>query len=180
MSCEAVRTPSPLSSLFAEKSMTTKGLRIATIAMTILALIIVASVGAWSFGPTAARTLSDQIGGMAAAYTNAQLERDFETVYSQYRARLPIRVDDRMLLVDLSYRGHVFRLRHLVEPERAKTALAVGEQARKTMLEKACADGDMRTTMKRGAIYEYQYLDRQSRLLGSFDIRNADCEVAAG
>jgi hypothetical protein len=34
----------------------------------------------------------------------------------------------------------------------------------------------MRATMKRGAIYEYQYLDRQSRLLNSFDIRNADCE----
>ena len=45
------------------------------------------------------------------------------------------------------------------------------------MLAKVCADEDMRATMKRGAIYEYQYLDRQSRLLGSFDIRNADCEV---
>ena len=44
------------------------------------------------------------------------------------------------------------------------------------MLAKVCADEDMRATMKRGAIYEYQYLDRQSRLLGSFDIRNADCE----
>jgi hypothetical protein len=160
--------------------MTTKSLRSATIAMTVLALVIVATVGACSFGPTAARTLSDQIGGIAAAYTNAQLERDFETVYSQYRARLPIRIDDRTLLVDLSYRGHVFRLRHLVETERARTALAIGEVARKAMLEKACADEDMRATMKRGAIYEYQYLDRQSRLLGSFDIRNADCEVAAG
>ena len=45
------------------------------------------------------------------------------------------------------------------------------------MLAKVCADEDMRATMKRGAIFEYQYLDRQSRLLGSFDIRNADCDV---
>ncbi len=72
----------------------------------------------------------------------------------------------------------MFRLRHLVESERSKTAaIAVSEQARKAMLAKACADEDMRATMKRGAIFEYQYLDRQSRLLGSFDIRNADCDV---
>jgi hypothetical protein len=32
-------------------------------------------------------------------------------------------------------------------------------------------------TMKRGAIYEYQYLDHQSRLLSSFDIRNTDCDT---
>lgn len=31
--------------------------------------------------------------------------------------------------------------------------------------------------MKRGAIYEYQYLDHQSRLLSSFDIRNTDCDT---
>jgi hypothetical protein len=160
--------------------MTTKSLRIATIAMTVLALIIVATVGVWSFGPTAARALSDQIGEIAAAYTNAQLERDFEMIHSQHRARLPIRIDDRTLLVDLSYRGYVFRLRHLVEAERTKAAPAIGEQVRRTMLEKACADEDMRTTMKRGAIYEYQYLDRQSRLLGSFDIRSADCDTVAG
>lgn len=160
--------------------MPTKSLRIATIAMMVMTLTIVATVGAWSFGPAARRALSDQIGEIAAAYTNAQLERDFETIHSQHRARLPIRIDDRTLLVDLSYRGYVFRLRHLVEAERAKIAPALGEQVRRTMLEKTCADEDMRTTMKRGAIYEYQYLDRQSRLLGSFDIRSSDCDAVAG
>lgn len=29
--------------------------------------------------------------------------------------------------------------------------------------------------MKRGGTYKYQYLDRQSRLLSSFDIRDVDC-----
>jgi hypothetical protein len=154
-----------------------KRLQTATVAMSAAALLIVAAIGVWSFGPMTAQALADQIGEMAVAYNNAQFERDFEKVYPQYRARLPIQLDDRTTLVDLSYRGHVFRLRHLVETERTRTAaVASSEQIRKTMLAKVCADDDMRATMKRGAIYEYQYLDRQSRLLSSFDIRNADCE----
>jgi hypothetical protein len=155
-----------------------KRLQTATIVMSAAALVIAAVLTTLSFGPMTAQALTDQIGEMAVAYNNAQLERDFERVYPQYRSRLPIRIDDRTTLVDLSYRGHVFRLRHLVETERSRTtAIALSEQARKTMLAKACADEDMRATMKRGAIYEYQYLDRQSRLLGSFDIRNADCDA---
>jgi hypothetical protein len=155
-----------------------KRLQIATVIMTTAALLVVATIAVWSFGPRTAQAVTDQIGQLAVAYNNAQLERDFEKVYPQYRSRLPIRIDDRTTLVDLSYRGHVFRLRHLVESERSKTAaIAVSEQARKTAMAKACADDDMRATMKRGAIFEYQYLDRQSRLLGSFDIRNADCDV---
>jgi hypothetical protein len=155
-----------------------KRLRNATIAMSAATLIIVAILAAWSFGPIAAQALTDQIGEMAVTYNNAQLERDFEKVYPQYRSRLPMQIDDRTTLIDLSYRGHVFRLRHLVDTERSKSAaIAIKDQARKAMVAKACADEDMRATMKRGAIFEYQYLDRQSRLLGSFDIRNADCEV---
>jgi hypothetical protein len=154
-----------------------KRLQTATVAMSAAALFIVAALGVWSFGPMTAQALADQIGEMAVAYNNTQLERDFEKVYPQYRARLPIQIDDRTTLVDLSYRGHVFRLRHLVETERTRTAaIANSEQTRKAILAKVCADDDMRATMKRGAIYEYQYLDRQSRLLSSFDIRNADCE----
>jgi hypothetical protein len=153
-----------------------KKLQTATIAMSATAMLIVAGLGASSFGPMATQALTDQIGEMAVAYNNARLERDFEKVYPQYRERLPIQIDDRTTLVDLSYRGHVFRLRHLVETDRARTAAIAGsEQTRKTMLAKVCADEDMRATMKRGAIYEYQYLDRQSRLLSGFDIRNADC-----
>ena len=98
-----------------------KRLRIATIAMSAAALIIVAILAVWSFGPMTAQALADQIGEMAVAYNNAQLERDFEKVYPQYRSRLPIQIDDRTTLVDLSYRGHVFRLRHLVETERTRT-----------------------------------------------------------
>lgn len=155
-----------------------KRLQIATIVMLAAALSVVAIITAWSLAPMTAQALTDQIGEMAVAYNNAQLERDFEKVYPQYRSRLPIRIDDHTTLVDLSYRGHVFRLRHLVEAERSKAAaIAASEQARKAMLAKVCADEDMRATMKYGAIYEYQYLDRQSRLLGSFDIRNADCDA---
>ena len=155
-----------------------KRLDIATVVMTTASLIVVVALAVWSFGPRTAQAVTDQIGQLAVAYNNAQLERDFEKVYPQYRSRLPIKIDDRTTLVDLSYRGHVFRLRHLVESERSKTAaIAVSEQARKAAMAKACADDDMRATMKRGAIFEYQYLDRQSRLLGSFDIRNADCDV---
>lgn len=155
-----------------------KRLQIATVVMTTAALVVAATLAAWSFGPRTAQAVTDQIGQLAVAYNNAQLERDFERVYPQYRSRLTIQLDDRTTLIDLSYRGHVFRLRHLVETERSKTAaIAVSEQARKSMLTKACADDDMRATMRRGAIFEYQYLDRQSRLLGSFDIRNADCDV---
>ncbi len=155
-----------------------KRLRNATIAMSAATLIIIAILAAWSLGPIAAQALTDQIGEMAVTYNNAQLERDFEKVYPQYRSRLPMQIDDRTTLIDLSYRGHVFRLRHLVDTERSKSAaIAFKDQARKAMVAKACADEDMRATMKRGAIFEYQYLDRQSRLLGSFDIRNADCEV---
>lgn len=155
-----------------------KKLRIATFVMSATALVVLAVIVAWSFGPMTANALSNQIGEMAVAYNNAQLERDFEKVYPQYRSRLPIQIDDRTTLVDLSYRGHVFRLRHLVEPENTRTtAIAVSERTRKAMLTKVCADEDMRATMKRGAIFEYQYLDRQSRLLGSFDIRNADCDT---
>jgi hypothetical protein len=155
-----------------------KRLQIATIAMSAVALAIVAVLAVSAFGPMTAQAVTDQIGEIAVAYNNAQLERDFEKVYPQYRSRLPMQIDDRTTLVDLSYRGHVFRLRHLVESERSKTAaVAIGEQARKAMLAKVCADDDMRATMKRGAIYEYQYLDRQARLVGSFDIRNADCET---
>ena len=162
-----------------------KKLQTATIAMSATAMLIVASLGVWSFGPIATQALTDQVGEMAVAYNNARLERDFEKVYPQYRERLPIQIDDRTTLVDLSYRGHVFRLRHLVETDRARTAAIAGsEQTRKAMLAKVCVDEDMRATMKRGAIYEYLYLDRQSRLLSSFDIRNADCErddtVASG
>jgi hypothetical protein len=155
-----------------------KRLQIATIVMSAMAMLIVAILTAWSFGPMTAQALADQIGQLAVAYNNAQLERDFEKVYPQYRTRLPVQIDDRTTLVDLSYRGHVFRLRHLVESDRSKiAAIALSEQARRAMLAKACADQDMRTTMKRGAIFEYQYLDRQSRMVGSFDIRNADCEI---
>ena len=154
-----------------------KRLQIATIAMSGAALLIIAALAAWSFGPMTAEALTDQIGEMAVAYNNAQLERDFEKVYPQYRSRLPVQIDDRTTLVDLSHSGHVFRLRHLVETDNTRSAAAaVGERTRKTTLAKVCADEDMRITMKRGAIYEYQYLDRQSRLLSSFDIRNADCE----
>jgi hypothetical protein len=154
-----------------------KRLQIATIVMSAAALIVAAVVTAWTIAPMTTQALTDHIGEMAVAYNNAQLERDFEKVYPQYRERLPMQIDDRTTLVDLSYRGHVFRLRHLVEAERSKTAaISIGEQARKSMLAKACEDADMRATMKRGAIYEYQYLDRKSRLVASFDIRNADCE----
>lgn len=154
---------------------TMKRLQIATTVMSAAALAVICMIAAWTFGPMTARAVGDQIGEIAVAYNNAQLERDFEKVYPQYRSRLPIQIDDRTTLVDLSFRGHVFRLRHLVEPENTRTAAAIGERNRKAILAKVCADDDMRATMKRGAIYEYQYLDRQSRLLGSFDIRNADC-----
>jgi hypothetical protein len=154
-------------------------LQTATILMSATAMAIMAFLMLWTFGPMTARAFGDQVGELAVAYNNAQLERDFEKVYPQYRARLPMQIDDRTTLVDLSYRGHVFRLRHLVESDNTRAlALAVSEQKRKAMLAKVCADEDMLATMKRGAIYEYQYLDRQSRLLGSFDIRHADCDDA--
>ena len=153
-----------------------KRLQTATLTMTALAIAIVAFLMVWTFGPVAARTLGDQVGELAVAYNNSRLERDFEKVYPQYRERLPMQIDDRTTLVDLSYRGHVFRLRHLVESDNTRAmAIALGEQKRKATVAKVCADADMVATMKRGAIYEYQYLDRQSRLLGSFDIRHADC-----
>lgn len=156
-----------------------KRLQIATVVMSATSLIVVAVITAWSFGPMTAQALADRIGELAVAYNNARFER--EKVYPQYRSRLPIRNDDRTTLVDLSYRGHMFRLRHLVERERSRSAaIAVSEQARKAMLAKACADEDMRATMKHDAIYEYQYLNRQSRLLDSFDIRNADCDAGEG
>src|SRR5687768_1076597 len=126
-----------------------KRLQTATIVMSATALIVAAVVTAWTIAPMTTRALTDQIGEMAVAYNNAQLERDFEKVYPQYRSRLPMQIDDRTTLVDLSYRGHVFRLRHLVESERSKTAaIAIGEQARKAMLAKACEDEDMRVTLK--------------------------------
>lgn len=154
-----------------------KRLQTATIVMSAAAMAIIAALAAWSLGPMTARVLTDQVGELAVAYNNAQLERDFEKVYPQYRSRLPVQIDDRTTLVDLSHHGHVFRLRHLIETENTRTVLpAVNKRTRKAMLAKVCLDEDMRATMKRGAIYEYQYLDRQSRLLGSFDIRNADCE----
>jgi hypothetical protein len=153
-----------------------KRLQTATIVMSATAMAIVAFLAVWTFGPIAALALSDQVGEMAVAYNNARLERDFEKVYPQYRERLPMQIDDRTTLVDLSYRGHVFRLRHLVESDNTRAmAMALGEQKRKAIVARVCADADMVATMKRGAIYEYQYLDRQSRLLGSFDIRHADC-----
>ncbi|WP_163468291.1 hypothetical protein, partial [Klebsiella michiganensis] len=77
-------------------------------------------------------------------------------LYPQYRSQLPVRLDDRTTLVELSHRGHIFRLRHLVERDNPR--LTVGERNRRAMLAKVCADDDMRATMKRGAIYEYQYL----------------------
>ena len=157
-----------------------KRLQRATIIMSAIAMAVAAFLVAWTFGPMTAAAVSDQIGEMAVAYNNAQLERDFEKVYPQYRERLPVKLDDRTTLVDLSYRGHVFRLRHLVESDNTRTtAIALGEQKRKSTLAKVCADEDMLATMKRGAIYEYQYLDRQSRLLGSFDIRHVDCDDPA-
>jgi len=158
-----------------------KRLHTATILMSAAAMAIAAFLVVWTFGPMTVRAFDDQVGELAVAYNNAQLERDFEKVYPQYRSRLPIQVDDRTTLVDLSYRGHVFRLRHLVESDNTRAvAITIGEQKRKTTLARVCADEDMLTTMKRGAIYEYQYLDRQSRLLGSFDIRHADCDDATG
>jgi hypothetical protein len=157
-----------------------KRLQTATMLMSATAMAIVACLMVWTFGPITARALSDQVGEMAVAYNNAQLERDFEKVYPQYRERLPMQIDDRTTLVDLSYRGHVFRLRHLIESDNTRAmALALGEQKRRTTVAKVCTDVDMVATMKRGAIYEYQYLDRQSRLLGSFDIRHADCADTA-
>lgn len=166
----------PIAALPTVTENTMKRLQTATVAMLVAALLIVASLGAWTLGPTTARVFADQIGELAVAYNNAQLQRDFEMVYPQYRSRLPIQIDDRTTLVDLSHSGHVFRLRHLVETQRPRTATVSNEQTRQTMLAKACADEDMRATMRRGAIYEYQYLDKQARLLNSFDIRNADCE----
>ena len=152
-------------------------LQTATIIMSATAMAVAAFLAVWTFGPTMAEALSEQIGEIAVAYNNARLERDFEKVYPQYRERLPVKLDDRTTLVDLSWRGHVFRLRHLVETDNTRAAaIAIGEQKRKTTLAKVCADEDMVATMKRGAIYEYQYLDRQSRLLGSFDIRHVDCD----
>ena len=153
-----------------------KRLQTATILMSATAIAIAAFLMMWTFGPIAAQAFSDQVGEMAVAYNNARLERDFEKVYPQYRERLPMQIDDRTTLVDLSWHGHVFRLRHLVESDNTRAmAIALGEQKREAMVAKVCADEDMVATMKRGAIYEYQYLDRQSRLLGSFDIRHADC-----
>jgi hypothetical protein len=155
-----------------------KRLQTATLVMSAAAAAVAATLAVWTFGPMTAQAVTDQIGELAVAYNNAQLERDFEKVYPQYRERLPIRIDDRTMLIDLSYRDHVFRLRHLVETDNKSAAIAVlTERTRKATVAKACADEDMRATMKRGAIYEYQYLDRQSRLVGSFDIRNADCDV---
>lgn len=114
-------------------------LQIATVAMTGAALIISATLLLSSVAPMTTHAVSNRIGAMAIAYNDAQLAREFDKLYPQYKSQLPVRLDDR------------------------------------TTLTKVCADGDMRMTMMRGAIYEYQYLDRQSRLVGSFDIRNADC-----
>ncbi len=148
-------------------------LQVATIMMAGAALVIGATLLLWSFAPMTALAVSDRIGIMAVAYNDALLAREFDKLYPQYRSQLPIRLDDRTTLVELSHRGHVFRLRHLVEPDNARTQ--IGQRDRKTTLARACADDNIRATMKRGAIYEYQYLDRQSRMVGSFDIRNADC-----
>jgi hypothetical protein len=152
-----------------------KGLQITTIAMTGAAMIIGATLVLLSVVPITTRAVSERIGTMAVAHNDAQLARDFDKLYPQYKSQLPIRLDDRTTLIELSHRGHVFRLRHLLDAGNTRTAASIGEQNRKSTLSKVCADDDMRMTMKRGVIYEYQYLDRQSRLLGSFDIRNADC-----
>ena len=146
-----------------------KRLQIATLIMACAALIIGATLLVWAFASMTVLAVSERIGTLAVAYNDAHLAREFDKLYPQ----LPVRLDDRTTLVELSHRGHVFRLRHLVEPDNPR--MTVGERNRRATLAKICADDDMRATMKRGAIYEYQYLDRQSRMVGSFDIRNADC-----
>lgn len=150
-----------------------KRLQIATLIMACAALFIGATLLVWSFAPMTVLAVSERIGTLAVAYNDAHLAREFDKLYPQYRSQLPVRLDDRTTLVELSHRGHIFRLRHLVEPDNPR--VTVGERNRRAMLAKVCADDDMRATMKRGAIYEYQYLDRQSRMVGSFDVRNADC-----
>jgi hypothetical protein len=114
----------------------------------------------------------------APSATNAagEVEQGLKLAVARIRPTLPKKVDDATTLTDISSSGMVLTYYYTVDGENFELLPNYMKVAQGVTTGLTCNTEDMRSAMKAGAAYEYNYSDGKSKPLGGFVVKSADCK----
>jgi hypothetical protein len=93
-----------------------------------------------------------------------------------YKAKLPLKIDEMTTLTDVMADGLLLTFRYTLDTSKVKLKpdFIEWEKRRRLMdISKATASGQ-RPTLSLRAIFRYSYFDPQAKALGTFDVTSAD------
>jgi hypothetical protein len=105
-----------------------------------------------------------------------QVEEGFKRAVARIRPSLPKTVDAATTLTDVSSAGMVMTYRYTVDSDNYELLPNFIQTAQRVTTGLVCNTEDMKSAMKAGAAYEYNYSDGKSKSLGGFVVTSADCQ----
>jgi hypothetical protein len=139
-----------------------------------LAALLVFVVGATIF--VLARESTHTAPPPSATNVADQVEEGFRLAVARIRPTLPKKVDNATTLRDVSSRGMVLTYRYSVDQDNYELLPNYMQVAQRATTSLVCNTEDMKSAMKAGAVYAYNYSDGKSNSLGGFVVTSADCE----
>jgi hypothetical protein len=112
----------------------------------------------------------------SAANVADQVAEGFRQAVARIRPTLPRKIDAATTLQDVSSRGMVLTYRYSVDRDNYELLPNFMQVAQRTTTSLVCNTQDMKSAMKAGAVYEYNYSDGKANSLGGFVVTSADCE----
>jgi hypothetical protein len=110
-----------------------------------------------------------------AANVADQVEEGFKRAAERIRPVLPKRVGDATMLTDVSSAGMVLTHHYIVDSDNYDLLPSFMQVVQGETISLICNTEDMKSAMKAGGVYEFNYRDGKFRSLGGFVVTSADC-----
>jgi hypothetical protein len=111
----------------------------------------------------------------SAGETTSQVEEGVKKAAAQLRATLPKKIDAMTALVDVTSAGVVMTYCYKVDSDNYDVPHDLMFLVQTSITEEVCESYDTKQAMKTSAVYAYSFSDSDSKLLGTFIIRDGDC-----
>jgi hypothetical protein len=104
-----------------------------------------------------------------------QVEEEQRLAAAQLKPTLPRKLDTITTLIDAVATGGVLAYTYTLDTSKFTMDAEFIQRVRKSTTTTVCKNEQLASSMKRGAVYRYIYLDPQSKPLGNFDVKTTDC-----
>jgi hypothetical protein len=114
----------------------------------------------------------------AAAQSDAQrkqIEEAQKEVVKQIKPTLPRKLDEITTLTDIASSGVILAYTYSLDTAKLTTVPNVMALLQKNTTSQMCKTEAMANALKLGAVYQYIYVDLQSKPLGQFEVKSTDC-----